>query len=107
MGAVASAGAKVSDAVKSLDDKDKKTLDEHIHAVTPEGLKDAAQKKAGEVLGTASKIINSPEAKIAGKLAGDDVDGKLKSAGKLVDDISKNPLIVGDQKKEENQKSLG
>ena len=42
MGAVASAGAKVSDAVKSLDDKDKKTLDEHIHAVTPEGLKESA-----------------------------------------------------------------
>ena len=102
MGAVASAGAKVSDAVKSLDDKDKKTLDEHIHAVTPEGLKEGAQKKAGEVLGTASKIINSPEAKIAGKLAGDDVDTKLKQAGKLVDDISKNPLLVGDQKKEEN-----
>lgn len=105
MGSIASAGAKVADAVKSLDDKDKKTLDEHIHAVTPEGMKENAQKKIGETLGKASTIINSPEAKIIGKLAGDDVDGKLKAAGKIVDDISKNPMITG-EKKEENVKSL-
>ena len=102
MGSIAGAGAKVADAVKSLDDKDKKTLEDHAHAITPEGLKESAQKKVGETLGTASKIINSPEAKIVGKLAGDDVDGKLKAAGKLVDDISKNPLLTGDKSKEEN-----
>ena len=74
--------------------------------MTPEGLKDAAQKKADEVLKTASKVVNSPEAKIAGKLAGDNVNDKLKAAGKLVDDISKNPLVVGDAKAKENSEKL-
>jgi len=38
----------------------------------------AGQNKANEVLKTTSSIINSPEAKIIGSVAGPKVDDKLK-----------------------------
>lgn len=39
---VAGAVEKVSNAVESLDSKDKQELKDHIHAVTPEGAKEKA-----------------------------------------------------------------
>lgn len=99
MGAV---GKRVADAVDSLDDKDKKELKDHVDAVTPN--KEKAHDKINEIVTKTSKVVNSPEAKIAGKLAGDDVSGKLKQAGKIIDDISKSPLVVGDKNAENNSK---
>lgn len=42
-----------------------------MHAITPEGMKEKGQDKVNDAVKTASKIVNSPEAKIIGNLAGD------------------------------------
>ena len=100
--AVGNIGKKVFDAVDSLDDKDKKELKDHVDAITPS--KEKGQNKVNDIVKTTSKIVNSPEAKIAGKLAGDDVSDKVRQAGKIIDDISKSPLIVGDKNADDNKK---
>jgi hypothetical protein len=50
-----------------------------------------------DVVKTAAKIVNSPEAKIVGSLAGDGVSEKLKQTANVVNEIAKQPLLVGDK----------
>ena len=78
------------DIASKMDDKDKAEIVEQVN-----DLKDAGQKKASDILKTADKILNSPEANIIGDIAGDKVKDKLKSGQKIVGDLSHNPMIVG------------
>lgn len=73
-----------------MDDKDKAEIVEQVSAV-----KDEAQKKASDILKSADKIVNSPEANIIGAIGGEKVEGKIKEGQKIVGDLSHNPLIVG------------
>lgn len=73
-----------------MDDKDKKEIVEQVNE-----LKDTAQKKASDILKTADKVVNSPEASIIGALGGKEVNDKIKSGQKIIGDLSHNPAIVG------------
>ena len=65
-----------------MDDKDKAEIVEQVN-----DLKDAGQKKASDILKTADKIVNSPEASIIGAIGGKDVEDKIKSGQKIVGDL--------------------
>jgi len=84
---------KATDVAKSIDDKDKKELDDQ-----GKGIKEEAQKKASDVLKPINKVVNSPEANIIGGLAGPNVKEPLKKIQKVVGDAAKNPDIVGNNK---------
>ena len=79
-------------------------MKDHVHAITPEGVKEKMQDKTNDSLKNASKIANSPESKIIGKLGGDNVSDGIKTTAKVIDSISKESNIVGDKNAENNKK---
>lgn len=73
---------KSVEIISKMDDKDKAEIVEQVNDV-----KDAGQKKASDILKTADKIVNSPEASIIGAIGGKDVEDKIKSGQKIVGDL--------------------
>jgi len=73
---------KSVEIISKMDDKDKNEIIEQVNDV-----KDAGQKKASDILKTADKIVNSPEASIIGAIGGKDVEDKIKSGQKIVGDL--------------------
>lgn len=73
---------KSVEIISKMDDKDKNEIVEQVNDV-----KDAGQKKASDILKTADKIVNSPEASIIGAIGGKDVEDKIKSGQKIVGDL--------------------
>lgn len=63
----------------------------------------AGQNKANEALKTVSNVVNSPEATIAGKLAGPKVDEKIKQGQNVVNGALQNPTIVGENNANNNK----
>lgn len=89
----------MEDVNKALDDKDKQVLKDHVETATDAASAGGVTKKVGDTAKTVDKVVNSPEAKIVGALIGPDASDKLKSAGKIVNDIANNPLLNPDQNK--------
>lgn len=92
-----------------MSDKDKETLKDHVSKASEAMSKSPTGKKAqdgiSKALNTVSKVANSPEAKVAAGLAGEDAKEKVETLGKIVDVASKSPLVVGEKNADKNKEA--
>lgn len=81
---------KAIEVVSKMDEKDKLALKEQALKVA-----DAGQHKVAKVLKTTKAVLESPEASIISKIAGEKAEEKLKQGQNIVNEALQNQMIVG------------